>query len=466
MSIDVETSPKPSLAGQKTPEGQVNNSRGLIKDNTQQLADGYLSRTPIFQYLLLSICFPMWGIAASLNDILITQFKSIFTLSDFASAFVQSAFYGGYFIIAIPASRVIRSTSYKVGIMVGLSVYIIGCSLFFPASHMATYSVFLFSLFAIAIGLSFLETSCNTYSSMIGPKKYSTLRLNISQTFYPLGSIGGILLGKYLIFSEGAALHEQMANLTAAESQQFAREMLQRTLHPYRVIILILLVILILVMITQFPKCKPVVNNAKEATKATIFQTLKYLAGNRRFKAGILTQFLYVGMQTAVWSFTIRLALNLDHSLNERTASNFMIFAFIGFFLGKFLANLLMTRFNQDLVLVGYSLCGLGALAYVILVPNMTAVYAAVLVSFLFGPCWATIYSRTLDSIEDKRYTETGGAIIVMSIIGGAVIPAVQGLVSDLTGSMQISFAVNLFCFGAVLMYFYSSYKTSPKGEI
>ena len=96
----------------------------------------------------------------------------------------------------------------------------------------------------------------------------------------------------------------------------------------------------------------------------------------------------------------------------------------------------------------------------------MTAVYAAVLVSFLFGPCWATIYSRTLDSIEDKRYTETGGAIIVMSIIGGAVIPAVQGLVSDLTGSMQISFAVNLFCFGAVLMYFYSSYKTFLKGEI
>ena len=171
-------------------------------------------------------------------------------------------------------------------------------------------------------------------------------------------------------------------------------------------------------------------------------------------------------MQTAVWSFTIRLALHLDHGLNERTASNFMIFSFIGFFLGKFLANILMTRFNQDLVLVGYSLCGLGALVYVILVPNMTAVYAAVLVSFLFGPCWATIYTRTLDSIKDKRYTETGGAIIVMSIIGGAVIPAVQGLVSDLTGSMQVSFAVNLICFGAVFIYFYFSYKTYQKAEI
>ena len=128
MSTDVKNSPKNQLMPERnTPQGQTNNTLGLIKDNALQLSDGYLSRTPIFQYLLLSICFPMWGIAASLNDILITQFKSVFTLSDFASAFVQSAFYGGYFIIAIPASRVIRSTSYKVGIMVGLSVYIIGC---------------------------------------------------------------------------------------------------------------------------------------------------------------------------------------------------------------------------------------------------------------------------------------------------------------------------------------------------
>lgn len=449
----------------KEQTGALNTGRGIIKDSTRQLEDGYLDKTPIFQYVLLSICFPMWGIAASLNDILITQFKSIFSLSDFASAFVQSAFYGGYFLIAIPASRVIRHTSYKVGIMIGLTVYIIGCSLFFPASHMATYSVFLVSLFAIAVGLSFLETSCNTYSSMIGPKRLSTLRLNISQTFYPLGSIGGILLGKYLIFNEGEALHKQMATMNATESAAFAREMLQRTLQPYRVVIIILLVLLVTVAITQFPRCKPVSANTHREAEASIGETLRYLAGNRRFKSGILTQFLYVGMQTAVWSFTIRLALNLDHDLNERTASNFMILAFIAFFVGKFIANLLMAKVDQNLVLVAYSVCGLLALCYVILAPNMTAVYAAILVSGLFGPCWATIYSRTLDSIEDKRFTETGGALIVMSIIGGAVVPAVQGLVSDRTGSMQTSFCVNLVCFGAVLLYFLTAFKQSRKDE-
>lgn len=425
----------------------------FIKADVQQLPDGYLDRTPMFQYILLSICFPMWGIAASLNDILITQFKSIFTLSDFASAFVQSAFYGGYFLIAIPASRVIRRTSYKTAILIGLACYIGGCMLFFPASHMATYSVFLVALFAIAVGLSFLETSCNTYSSMIGPKNKATLRLNISQTFYPVGSIFGILLGKYLIFTDGDALHRQMESLSGDAKRQFAEDMLQRTLQPYQFIIMVLVVLLIMVAITRFPRCKPLYDATHEA-KATIGETLRYLAGNRRFKAGIVAQFLYVGMQTAVWSFTIRMALELDPAINERVASNYMIWAFIGFFLGKFIANILMTKFNENNVLIAYSILGVLALLYVINVHNMSAVWAAILTSALFGPCWATIYARTLDTIEDKRHTETGGAVIVMSIIGGAVIPVIQGFVSDQVGSMQTAFVVSLLCFVAVLLYF------------
>ena len=182
----------------------------LFKLHAQELDDGYLDRTPMLQYILLSCLFPLWGAAASLNDILITQFKTIFTLSNVASAFVQTAFYLGYFLIAIPASLIIKKASYKVAIMIGLSLYTIGCSIFFPASRMATYGFFLIALFALACGLSFLETSANTFSSLMGPKKYSTLRLNISETFYPLGAIAGILLGKYLIFGAGQSLERQM----------------------------------------------------------------------------------------------------------------------------------------------------------------------------------------------------------------------------------------------------------------
>lgn len=434
----------------------------LINHDARQQGDGYLNKTPIFQFILLSILFPMWGVAASLNDILITQFKTVFTLSDLATAFVQSAFYGGYFLIAIPASLVIRRSTYKLAIMIGLLCYIVGCLLFFPASHMATYGVFLLALFAIAIGLSFLETSANTYSSMIGPKAHSTLRLNISQTFYPIGSIAGILLGKYLVFGDGEALHKQAAGLTPEEHKAFAAELLQKTLLPYTYIIVVLVVVMIVFALTKYPTCKPLADPTHVA-KAKISETLRYLARNGNFRKGIFAQFLYVGMQTAVWSFTIRLALNLDDTLNERNASTFMIFSFVAFFLGKFIANLLMARWDPNAVLIGYSVLGVISLAYVVFVPNMSAVWAAIVASGLFGPCWATIYSRTLDTIADKRHTETGGAAIVMSIIGGAVVPVIQGFVSDLTGSMQFAFLVSMVCFAAVLVFFVDQYRRTGR---
>ena len=195
-----------------------------------QYDNGYLNKTPIFQFILLSCLFPLWGAAASLNDVLITQFKSVFDLSDFASALVQSAFYGGYFLISIPASMVIKKTTYKTAILCGLIFYIVGCSLFFPASHMATYTMFLAAVFAIAIGLGFLETASNTYSTMLGPEKYSTLRLNISQTFYPIGAAAGILLGKYLIFEDGQSMAAQIASMTAEEAHAYRLDMLMNTL--------------------------------------------------------------------------------------------------------------------------------------------------------------------------------------------------------------------------------------------
>lgn len=424
-----------------------------------QYDDGYLNKTPIFQFILLSCLFPLWGAAASLNDILITQFKSVFTLSDFASALVQSAFYGGYFLISIPASIVIRKTSYKTAILCGLLFYIVGCSLFFPASHMATYTMFLFAVFSIAIGLGFLETASNTYSTMLGPRKYSTLRLNISQTFYPIGAASGILLGKFLVFQEGDSLANQIARLTPEQAHLFKLEMLQHTLEPYRIMIFILIAVFILFLLTKYPKCKVHNNDAENKNKVGILETLRYLVKNSKFKKGILAEFLYVGMQVAVWSFTIRLALTLDTNINERMAANFMVISFACFFVGKFIANFLITKFSANKVLVFYSIIGCILILYVSFIPSFSAVYAAVAISILMGPCWATIYAETLKSVEEK-YTETAGAVLVMSIIGAACVPAIQGLVSDISGSMQFSFIVNFFCFAYVGTYFYKKMKS------
>ncbi|WP_182188202.1 L-fucose:H+ symporter permease [Pectinatus frisingensis] len=427
---------------------------GINDTKLLQCDDGYLNKTPIFQFILLSCLFPLWGAAASLNDILITQFKSVFVLSDFASALVQSAFYGGYFLISIPASMVIKKTTYKTAILCGLIFYIVGCSLFFPASTMATYTMFLFAVFSIAIGLGFLETASNTYSTMLGPRRYATLRLNISQTFYPIGAAAGILLGKYLIFQNGASLTTQMAGLSADQLHLFKLQMLQHTLEPYRIMIFILLAVFVLFLFTKYPKCKTVEKNDSINNNVGIIETLKYLVKNSKFKKGIAAQFLYVGMQVAVWSFTIRLALVLDKSINERMAADFMVISYACFFAGKFIANFLIAKFSANKVLLAYSVIGCLLILYVSFIPSFTAVYAAVAISILMGPCWATIYAETLDSVE-KKYTETAGAILVMSIIGAACVPAVQGLVSDITGSMQFSFIVNFFCFAYVGYYFY-----------
>lgn len=428
--------------------------------NIQQMPDGYLNRTPIFQFILLSCLFPLWGAAASLNDILITQFKSVFTLSDFASALVQSAFYGGYFLIAIPASLVIKKTSYKIAIIIGLTLYIVGCSMFYPASHMATYTMFLAAIFSIAIGLSFLETAANTYSSMIGHRDYATLRLNISQTFYPIGAISGILLGKYLIFQEGASLKDQLLTMTPEQAHLFKLSLLEHTLQPYKYLIFVLIAVTLLFLVTKFPKCK-VTSNDTKVKEVRFIDTLRYLSANTKFKKGIIAQFLYVGMQVAVWSFTIRLALNLSN-INERDASNFMIYSFVGFFIGKFVANFLMTKFKSDTVLLGYSILGVITLAYTSFVHDFSAVYAAIFASALFGPCWATIYASVLGTVK-QEHREVAGAVVVMSIIGAAVVPAIHGYVSDKVGSLQFAFVVPMICFIYVGYYFWDKLNSAKK---
>lgn len=426
------------------------------KSTVEQLPDGYLNKTPIFQFILLSCLFALWGCPVSLNDILITQFKSIFNLSDFASALVQSAFYGGYFLIAIPASLIIKKTNYKTGIIIGLGVYIVGCSLFFPASTMATYTMFLAAILAMAFGLSFLETASNTYSSMLGPKKYATLRLNISQNFQPFGAIAGVLMGKYLVFQEGDSLHSQVQKLSGDQLRAFQLEHLQYTLQPYKYIIIVLAIVLVLFVLTSYPNCKP--NNTKthEVKKVSFGETISYLIKNASFRNGIFAQFVYVGMQTAVWSFTIRLALELG-AQNEREAANFMLYSFVCFFIGKFVANVFMTRFNPKMVLFIYSMIGTALLVYISFSTSFYAVYAAIFTSVLMGPCWPTIFANNLE-VVDKKYVEVAGAITVMSIVGGAVVPAIQGFVSDHLHSMQHAFIVSAICFAIVGLHFLREY--------
>ena len=421
--------------------------------------DGYLNKTPVLQFLLVTILFALWAIAQSLNDVLITQFKAVFDLSDFATAFVQSAFYGGYFIIAIPASLFIKKYSYKSGIIMGLSAFALGCFLFFPASRLFTYQIFLFAIFVEAIGLSFLETSANTFSSLLGPKHLATVRLNISQTMNAIGDIIGILLGKYLIFTN-ENLKTTMASMGKDAAKAYGEHALTRTLAPYKYVLIVLVIMIILFAIAKFPSGKPKLK--MNQAKATLGETLSYLSHNKRYWKGIVAQFLYMGVQTGVWSFTMRLALEMFPQFNDRYVANFMLYSYICLMIGRGLASFLLSRFSETTILMVYSLIGSAMLFYTTFVPNITAVYAAIGVSIFMGPCWPTIYARTLETVTDRRHTETAGAIIVMAIVGGAVLPAIQGLISDVT-NMQFSFILTAISFLAVALYFYSEKKYDKK---
>jgi MFS transporter, FHS family, L-fucose permease len=424
-----------------------------------QLPNGYLTSTPVLQFILMTMLFPLWSIANALNDVLITQFKSVFELSNFASAFVQSAFFGGYFVMAIPAAMLMKKKSYISAILVGLAFYIVGCILFFPASHMATYTMFLVAIFAIALGLSFLETSANTYSTMIGPEESSTFRINLSQTFTPIGNICGILLGKYLIFQEGDSISNKMAAMTPEQINVFRFDMLQYTLIPYKIIVCILVVLFLLFVFIKFPKCKPVIENkigeVKEGINLLSVKTLRYMLGVQRFRRGLLAMFLYNGMQAAVWSFTIRLALVMDTSLNERVAANYMIASFIIFFLGRALASTLLTKISASKILWWYSICGCLCLAYVVLVPDFSVMYAVILASACMGPGYPTIYAKSLQNVAPE-YREAAAASMVMSIVGGAIFPAILGLVADMTGLMRIGYAIPFICFVVIAWFFYT----------
>lgn len=422
----------------------------MIKPALQQTPDGfYLNRTPWFAFLLLCSIFAMWAAAAGMNDVLIAHFKKAFLLSDFESAFVQSAFYLGYFFLAIPAAMVVKRFSYKTTILVGLLLYMFGCLLFFPAASTAKYGMFLVALFVIAAGLSFLETACNTYSTLMGPRETGTRRLNISQTFHPFGAMAGVYVGSFVMFKDTDSSHEQLTQMSASDAAIEQLQMIQSTLLPYKWMIAVLILMFILVAVTKFPACKGVVKASVKTS--SVGQSLSRLWRNPRFTFGVLAQFLYVGAQVGVWSFTIRLAMQMG-GMNERSASWFLITTFAAYFVGKLIANFLMRKMHPAKVLAIYGVLSILLLAYTILVPNISAVYAAVGVSIFLGPCWPTIYGLTIDGLGED--TGVGGSLLVMSIVGGGVIPIFQGLLSDAShGNMQLAYTVPLLCFVVIVAY-------------
>jgi MFS transporter, FHS family, L-fucose permease len=403
------------------------------------------STTFIVVALIVSLFF-LWGVANNLNDILIKQFKKAFELSDFQAGLVQSAFYMGYFVLAIPASICMRRLGYKAALLIGLGLYAAGAFLFYPAAADHSYGLFLFGLFIIASGLAFLETSANPLVTVLGPADRAAWRLNLAQSFNPLGSITGVLIGQHFIFSGIEHAPNELAAMTATARQAYYLSESAAVQIPYLVIGSVVVVWALLIAIMRFPK----IAGRTEDTQGS-GSHVRHLMHNSNFVLAVVAQFFYVGAQVGVWSFLIRYVQVALPGTPEKSAANFLTLSLIVFMLGRFIGTGLMRYITPARLLTIFAVVNIVLVAIAVLAPGHAGVYALVVTSFFMSVMFPTIFALGLRGLDDDD-RKLGSSFLVMAIIGGALLTAVMGGISDLAG-IHRAMAVPMLSFAVVLAF-------------
>jgi len=395
--------------------------------------------------LIISLFF-LWGMANNLNDILITQFKKVFTLSDFKAGLVQSAFYTGYFVFSIPAALWMKRFGYKAAVVFGLLLYAAGAFLFYPAAAQREYALFLGALFVIASGLAFLETSANPLIVAMGDPATAERRLNFAQSFNPFGCIAGIFIGREFILSGNEPTTEELAAMSAEQLEQFYQFESHAVQGPYLVIGLAVLAWALLVLIVKFPR----IDNKTADEHSGSWADYKTLLRNGEFMFGVAAQFFYVGAQVCIWSFMIRYGQETVPGTGEKTLANYLMGSLVVFMIGRFVATALMGRFRAAWLMWVYALANVALCAYAILVPSHSGLLALAATSFFMSLMFPTIFALSIKNLGARA--KAGSSLVIMAIIGGAVITAVMGLVSDMT-SIHLAVGVPLVCFVVIALY-------------
>jgi FHS family L-fucose permease-like MFS transporter len=416
---------------------------GATDTSTQQAR--VVPRRILWPFILLTSCFAFWGLANNMTDTLLAAFKQIMSMSDFRTSWVQMAFYGAYGCLALPAALFVRKFTYKAGVLLGLGLFIVGALLFYPASLTMNYFHFLGALYILAGGLSILETSANPFVIALGPEGTGTQRLNLAQSFNPLGSILGVFLSQQFILSNlNQAGAEERAQMTAEQLQAVQSAELNAVMGPYVGVAVVLLVVWVLIAATRMPDA------SDPDREFSLLATFKRLFGRRRYVGGVVAQFFYIGAQIGVWSFTIRYVMD-ELGLNEAAASSYYTAALILFTASRFLCTWLMKFVKSSTLLSVLAGLALALTTTVILGGGYVGVVALVGISGCMSLMFPTIFGLALEGLgEDAKI---GGSGLIMAILGGAVLPAVQGLISDATGSINLAYTVPLFCFVVIVLY-------------
>lgn len=395
-------------------------------------------------FILTIALFFLWGVANNLNDILIAHFKVVFTLSDLGAGLIQSAFYLGYFCLAIPAAVFMRARGYRAAVILGLGLYGVGALLFWPAAATLSYPFFLCALFVIAAGLAFLETSANPLVARLGPEGSASLRLSFAQAFNPLGSIAGVLIGRRFILAESTV----PAPLSSAvEATQRATQAASVQM-PYLLIGLGVIAWAILIRLTPFPAVATDADAIEDSAAAAAFGSV---IRTPRVMFGVAAQFFYVGAQVGVWSFLIRYAEIALPGTAARTGATYLTISLVLFMVGRFIGAALMTRVRPLALLTLFAAIDAALCAFATFVHGVPGVTVLVVSSFFMSIMYPTIFAESVAGLGDR--TKPASALLVMAIIGGAIFPALMGFVSDRSGSIVNAMLVPALCFAMVFAF-------------
>ncbi|MBR0049008.1 MAG: L-fucose:H+ symporter permease [Prevotella sp.] len=447
-----------------------NNPDEGIRPATDESVDGVsnvlIPKKYLVTFILVTTLFALWGFANDITNPMVAAFQTLMELTAAKASMVQFAFYGGYATMAIPAALFIRKYSYKSGILLGLALYATGAFLFIPAAAQQSFTFFCLSLYILTFGLAFLETTANPFILSLGAKETSTRRLNMAQAFNPIGSLCGMSVASLVVLPQllsdrrDATGQIVFGALSEAEKAVIRVHDLAVIRNPYVAIGVVVLAMFVIIALTKMPKTQSEEQKALGMTHTTR-QTLGNLWHNTIYREGVLTQMFYVAAQIMTWTFIIQYADNLG--INKATAQMYNIVAMSLFLCSRFVSTFLMKYVNGRRLLAifgcGAALCTLGAIGIV----GMAGLYCLVGISFFMSLMFPTIYGIALEDVDSQDST-LGAAFLVMAIVGGALMPPLQGMIIDLQTvfghpAVNASFVLPLICFLIIIGYGYRSYK-------
>ncbi|HCX23441.1 MAG TPA: L-fucose:H+ symporter permease [Cytophagales bacterium] len=415
-----------------------------------------VSKSILLPFILITSLFSLWGFANAVTDPMVTAFKKVLELDNFQASLVQLAFYGGYFTMALPAALFIRKYSYKVGILIGLTLYATGALLFYPAAVTEQFLFFLAGLYILTFGLAFLETSANPYILAMGDSSTATQRLNLAQAFNPVGNILGLLVAQQFVLKKLQSDNVDFASLSETQKAAITTADLMVIRDPYVILGIVVIAVLVLIVINKMPKGK---GGEMHMPLSKVFGSL---IKKSIYVEGVITQAFYVGAQIMCWTYIYQYAEAIGLSAEE--AGTYQFFAFVSFFLGRFICTFLLKYVDSGKLLMGLSFLAVLFTLATMFITGLLGLYALVAISFCMSLMFPTIYGVALEGLSEDE-SKIGAAGLVMAIVGGALMPTLQGMILDLGGSgyadlqilgvseVNFSFILPLVCFLIIAFY-------------